>query len=148
MESFYILRLAKELQRELNKLRNELYALCPDPSLFALEPCIILGKAGDGNSIGYVPCPKLPLLCLGELRYSDNHLYIPVEETALAPLRSELDTSFPYSGIYLADVEIQRTIEPIIIKDLWFALLTIQEEGALKLWRVSSEKHLDSGKGH
>lgn len=147
MESFYILRLAKELQRELNKLRHELYTLCPEASLFSLEPCIILGNADNTTRIGHIPCPELPLVCEPSLRYSHHHLYLPINEAALAPLRKALGTSYPYSGIYLADVEIQHTIEPIIIKDLWFALLTIQEEGALKLWRVSSEKHLDSGKG-
>ena len=147
MESLYILRLPKELQRELGKLRSELYALHPDPSFQALESCIILGKAKDGDSIGYVTCPKLPLVSLGELRYTDHHLYIPVDESALAPLRSELDTSYPYSGIHLGDIEVQHTMEPVVIRDLWIAMLTIQEEGDLKLWRVSSEKHLDSGKG-
>ncbi|MEA4861428.1 MAG: hypothetical protein VB127_13150 [Sphaerochaeta sp.] len=147
MESLYILRLAKELQRELNKLRSELYALCPDPSFYALEPCIILGSTDEIESNAHIPCPELPLTCERELRYSHHHLHIPVDDAALSPLRKALGISYPYSGIYLADVEIQRTIEPVIIKDLWFALLTIHEEGALKLWRVSSEKHLDSGKG-
>jgi len=147
MDSLYILRLPKELQRELGKLRSNLYAHHPDPSFLALEPCIMLGEAADGKTLGYLPCPELPLVSHGELQYANHHLYIPIDEALLAPLRNELGTSFPYSGIYLGEIDVQQKIEPVVIKDLWIAELSIQTEGDLKLWRVSSEKHLDSGKG-
>jgi hypothetical protein len=70
--------------------------------------------------------PELPLVSHGELQYANHHLYIPIDEALLAPLRNELGTSFPYSGIYLGEIDVQQKIEPVVIKDLWIAVLASQ----------------------
>lgn len=146
METYYILRLAKELRRNLTCLRKDLYAKEGHHSLLALEPCIILGSTQTTDKAPFVSCPPLPMLTENHTVFSQGHLYLPLSGSPLQQLREELKTSFGYDGIFLGEQALEVEIPHILIKDVSLAILTIKREGELIAWNVSSEKHLYSGK--
>ena len=148
MENYYILRLGKELRRNLKLFRDSLYKQYGNPSLLALEACIILGPADKQEALPFVDCPHLPLSTLGAASYQYGHLYLPIPGTPFTKIREQLGTNFPYDGIYLGELDTAFPVEPIMVKDVSLAILTIQREGELITWNVSSEKHLDSGRHH
>ncbi len=94
-------------------------------------------------------CPHLPLATLSAASYQEGHLHIPpIQGTPFAQIREQLGTNYPYDGIYLGEIDTTFPVEPIIIKDVSLAILTIQRDGELITWNVSLEKHLDSGRHH
>lgn len=148
METYYILRLDKELRTRVQTFRQKLFEETGDSSFCSLEPCIILGPADEQQSIPYCPCPKLPLAVPAKPVYTDGQLYLPIADSVLAPLRSVLHTAYPASGLYLGLARTGTSFEPVLIRDLSVAHLHVEREQDLMLWNVSSEKHLDSGRDH
>ncbi|MDN5334601.1 hypothetical protein DYP60_06120 [Sphaerochaeta halotolerans] len=148
MENYYILRLGKELRRNLKLFRDGLYKQYGEPSLLTLEACIILGPVDKQDTLPFVDCPPLPLTTLDTTSYKNGHLHLPIPGTPFAQIRKQLGTDYPYDGVYLGEIETTLSVDPIIIKDLSLAMLSIQREGALITWNVSLEKHLDSGRHH
>lgn len=146
METYYILRLAKELRSTLTCLRKDLYAKEGHHSLLALEPCIILGSTQKSDKAPFVSCPPLPILTKSHTAFSYGQLYLPLPGSPLQQLREELKTSFGYDGIYLGEQALEVEVPHLLIKDVSLAILTIKREGELIAWNVSSEKHLYSGK--
>ena len=59
----------------------------------------------------------------------------------------ECNTSWPRSGIYLGEGKTKRNVAGVTIKYLSFAILNVESDGELVRWRISEERHLDSGRG-
>ncbi len=148
MDTYYILRLGKELRRNLKLFRDSLYKQHGDPGFLTLEACIILGPADKQEALPFLDCPPLPLSTLDTTSYQYGHLHLPIPSTPFTQIREQLGTDYPYDGIYLGEIDTTFPVEPIIIKDVSLAILTIQREGELITWNVSLEKHLDSGRHH
>ncbi len=147
MEQYYILRLGKELYQQVTKLRNQLFSDWGHTGFQSLEPCIFLGPKGTDEPVGYVTRPPLPLQTNTSAVFKDNILFLPIEGNPFEQIRRELRTTFPVDGIYLGSDNIQLEKEPIIIKDVRFAVLSVETNGNLTTWSISSEKRLDSGRG-
>ncbi|MGH0054428.1 MAG: hypothetical protein ACQ5SW_13645 [Sphaerochaetaceae bacterium] len=147
MEHFYILRLSKELRRNLKTYRDSLYAQYGHPDFLSLEPCIILGPTSEKEQTPFVDCPSLPLTTENKSSYHQGMLYLPIPDNPFARLREQLGTTYPFDGIYLGTKETTLTVDPIRITDVRLAILTIQRDEDLMLWEFSAEKHLDSDRG-
>ncbi len=76
-----------------------------------------------------------------------DQLFFPIENKFLQPLKDQLGVSYPITGIFLGSIEetIEATLPPV--DDLRLALLEIKETEGLTLWRILSEKHLQTDKG-
>lgn len=146
METYYILRLGKELRNKLICLRKELYGQGANYGVLALEPCIFLGPADANTKIPFVRCPKLPIQVSETPDFQQGHFFVPLLDAPLDELRASLNTNFFYDGIYLGNQMFDCIVQSISITDVSIALLSIHQEGTLVSWHVWSERHLDSGK--
>lgn len=146
MESYYILRLGKDRRTKLANIRTLLFEKSGHSSFCCLEPCIILGPCDPSSVVPYVSCPQLPILIDGSLHFEEGQLFLPIERGVLAPLRNELATDYPISGIYLGSDHVSVPVESFTINSVSLAILTVERKKDLTLWNVLSERHLDSGK--
>ena len=145
MQRFFILRLDKDLRANLERKRTAIYQETGDSSFFTFEPCIILGPV-EGPIPSFVPCPPLPLVT-GADEWEQGTLHLPVEAGALKEIREACNTSWPTSGIYLGEAKTKRTVKGVTIKYLSFAILSVEKDDETFRWRISEERHLDSGRG-
>lgn len=148
MESYYILRLGKELRTKLVKIRTALFEKSGQSSFCCLEPCIILGSCDAFAPLPHVPCPPLPIPVQGALQYKEGILFLPIERELLLPLRSALGTDYPVSGIYLGSDHVQLPMENFFVNSVSLAILTVERKADLTLWNVLSERHLERDKEH
>ena len=144
MDSYYILRLGKDLRTKVMKMRTQLFEKSGQSSFCCLEPCIILGPCDPTSEIPYVPCPRLPISVDGRLKYEHGQLFLPIEAEILKPLRLALATDYPISGIYLGTQQVSVPEENFVIKSVSLAILSVERKQDLTLWNVFSERHLDS----
>lgn len=128
------------------KVRRTLYFATGHSSFRAQEGCILLGQTEDTTLSKAVTCPSLPLIVHNRATFSDNTLFFPVEQKELSQIRTELGVDHPYSGIYLGEVNMEAEAEIPPLKNLRLALVEIQKEGEITLWRTLAEKRL-KGKG-
>ena len=145
MQRFFILRLDKDLRANLERERTAIYRETGDSSFFTFEPCIILGPV-KGPIPAFVPCPPLPLVTGSDV-WEQGTLHLPVEAEALKEIRDACNTSWPKSGISLGEGKTKGTVAGVTIKYLSFAILNVESDGELVRWRISEERHLDSGRG-
>lgn len=147
MAMYYALIPPHQLQRQLFSLREELFQMTGDSSFSSLEPWIILGPTSDTYIRKGLTCPNLPLSVNGVASYESGTLLLPVPADELLLLRTQLQTTFPYCGVYLGQKkqDIERKLYPF--DDVMVALVEIKKEGALTLWRVVAQKHLRSDRG-
>lgn len=144
METYYILRLTKDLRISLDKERDRLYSFCGDSSLLEWEPSIILGPVNE-NLARVIPSPPLPLAISGKARYTNGVLHFPLyNPTALAKTRAVLETSWPIDGIYLGRINLDYSREDFTLTSLSIAVM----ETSSSLWRISQERRLHSDKYH
>lgn len=94
----------------------------------------------------FVSCPQLPILIDGTLHFEEGQLFLPLERDVLAPLRNELATDYPISGIYLGSEQVSVPIQSFTINSVSLAMLSVERTEDLIFWNVLSERHLDSGK--
>jgi len=132
MESYYILRLGKDLRTKLMKLRTQLFEISGKGSFCCLEPCIILGPCDCSSAID------------GTLRYEEGQLFLPLDPTILSDIRTALGTEYPISGIHLGTDHVSVPSESFTIRSVSLAVLTVERREDLTLWNVLSERHLDS----
>ncbi len=144
MESYYILRLGKDLRTKLMKLRTQLFEISGKGSFCCLEPCIILGPCDCSSTLPFVPCPRLPITIDGTLRYEEGQLFLPLDPTILSDIRTALGTEYPISGIHLGTDHVSVPSESFTIRSVSLAVLTVERREDLTLWNVLSERHLDS----
>ncbi len=146
MESYYILRLGKDLRSKLAKKRERLFEKSGDSSFCCLEPCIILGPCDQANPIPYIHCPSLPFSSQAELRYEHGQLFLPIDAAILEPIRAAVGTEYPISGIHLGTQDVSVPMESFSINSISIAILTVERKEGLTLWNVFSERHLCSDK--
>ena len=146
MESYYILRLGNDLRTKLIKIRTLLFEKSGQSCFCCLEPCIILGPCDPSSGVPFVSCPQLPICIDGNLHFKEGQLFLPIEREVLAPLRSELATDYPISGIYLGSEQVSVPIQSFTINSVSLAILSVERTEDITLWNVLSERHLDSGK--
>lgn len=144
MDSYYILRLGKDLRTKVMKIRTQLFEKSGQSSFCCLEPCIILGPCDPSSEIPCVPCPKLPIAVEGSLKYEHGQLFFPIEAEILKPLRLALATNYPISGIHLGTEQVSVPGETFVVKSVSLAILSVERKQDLTLWNVLSERHLDS----
>ena len=142
MSIYYALLLPQHVRLKIQEIRRVLFCKSGHESFRAQDSCILLGKTEDTILTKQVTCPTLPLTVQGYATYSDNSLYFPVEQKELDLLRTELGISHPYSGIYLGEVNMEYLGEIPPLNNLRLALVEIQQEGEISLWRTLSEKRL------
>ena len=146
MPVYYALLLPQQVRLKLNLIRRTLYSKSGNSSFRAQESCILLGETADTSLSKLVSCPPLPLPVQGIAAYAEQTLHFPVPEEALRQIREELGVSHSYSGIYLGDEKLEYEAEIPAINDLRLALVEVERQGNLTLWRTLSEKHLQRGK--
>lgn len=142
MSIYYALLLPQHVKLKVQDIRRTLFSKSGHSSFRAQESCILLGRTEDTSLTKKVTCPNLPLSVQGKTSFSDNTLFFPIEQKELALLRTELGVSHPYSGIYLGEVDTAYEADIPPLNNLRLALVEIQREGELTLWRTLSEKRL------
>ena len=147
MSIYYALLLPQQVRLTVNDIRRVLFCKSGHFSFRAQESCILLGKTDDTTLAAKVTCPPLPMAVEGRAAYSHNTLFLPVQEKSLEQIRGELGVNHPYSGIYLGAVDLHHESDIPGLNDLRLALVEIQEEDGITLWRTLAEKRLQRGKG-
>ena len=142
MSIYYALLLPQHVKLKVQDIRRTLFCKSGHSSFRALESCILLGRTDDITLTKKVTCPTLPLQVQSKASFLDNTLFFPIEQKELDLLRTELGVSHPYSGIYLGEIDIACEGDIPPLKNLRLALVEIQREGELTLWRTLSEKRL------
>ena len=147
MSIYYALLLPQHVRLTINEVRRVLFCKSGHFSFRAQESCILLGKTDDTALATNVSCPPLPMAVEGRTKYSDNTLFFPVQEKDLELIRCELGVDHPYSGIYLGDLDMHYESDIPELNNLRLALVDIQEEDGVTLWRTLAEKRLQKDKG-
>jgi|GEM_PF-1040971 hypothetical protein len=144
MSFYYVLTLEQEFKKKILTLRTELYRKEGDASSRELPPVIMLGEAKNSNDVK-VPCPEKVLIG-GQSIYQDR-LILPVQ--GLDELDASLQISNPINSIFLCNNNLPcRQLSDMELTDIRLALLEVQQEGPLLIWRYLWQKRLrkDTGK--
>jgi len=134
------------MRLKIQEVRRALFFATGHSSFRAQESWILLGETEDTILSKQVTCPPMPLTVQGTTVYSDNTLFFPVEQNELEKIRGELGVSHPYSGIYLGKVNGEAAVQLPPLTNLRLALVEIQEQGEITLWRTLAEKRLQRDK--
>ncbi|WP_320130228.1 hypothetical protein [uncultured Sphaerochaeta sp.] len=147
MPSYFCLLLPEATRKVINQIRTELFRKSGSKSFRTLPPCIMLGETEKNSLPAGLDCPNLPLKIGKTSCFMHDQLFFPIENKFLQPLKDQLGVSYPITGIFLGSIEetIEATLPPV--DDLRLALLEIKETEGLTLWRILSEKHLQTDKG-
>ncbi len=144
MSTYYALLLPQHVRLKIQEIRKALYVASGHKSFRSLESCILLGRTEDTTLSKKVSCPRLPLAVQDRATFASDTLFFPVEEKELTQIRTELGVTHPYSGIYLGGInwEYEGDFPIPPLKNLRLALVEIQSDKTIMLWRTLAEKRL------